>query len=153
MRAPTMRVTLLLHSQQGKPSRMRPTTILCVEDNKLVLGAVRETLELEGWRVEVCEDGTSALAKINSSEHYDLITLDNDLPGISGIELLQYARTLDHRRETPIIMFSSDGVEMEAQQAGANAFLRKPDDMSALAETIEYLLARKPNTLAKDTHE
>lgn len=132
---------------------MRPTTILCVEDNKLVLGAIRETLELEGWRVEVCEDGTTALTKINSSEYYDLITLDNDLPGVSGLDLLQHARALDHRRQTPIIIFSSDNVEREARRAGANAFLRKPEGMPAIAETVAHLLAHKPNTLAKDAFE
>jgi CheY-like chemotaxis protein len=73
---------------------MRPTTILCVEDNKLILGAIRETLEMEGWLVEACEDGITALEKINSSAYYDLIILDNDLPGVSGLELLQHARTL-----------------------------------------------------------
>jgi CheY-like chemotaxis protein len=119
---------------------MRPTTILCVEDNKLVLGALRQTLEMEGWLVEVCEDGTTALAKIDSSEHYDLIILDNDLPGVSGLELLQHARTIDYRRQTPIIMFSARDIEGEARRVGANAFLRKPEDMSAIAETVARLL-------------
>jgi CheY-like chemotaxis protein len=96
---------------------------------------------MEGWLVEVCEDGTTALEKIKSSEHYDLIILDNDLPGVSGLELLQHARRLDYRRQTPIIMFSARDIEREARQAGANAFLRKPEDMSAIAETVAHFLA------------
>jgi hypothetical protein len=40
-------------------------------------------------------------------------------------------------------MLSGDDVEMQARRAGANAFLRKLEDMPALAETIARLLARK----------
>ena len=123
--------------------------ILCVEDNKLIFGAVNELLELEGWHVEVCQDGIAALAKINAKEHYDLITLDNDLPGVSGLELLHHARALVHRRQTPIIMLSASDIEQEARLAGANAFLRKPEDMNAMAETVARLLTRKPRHTSK----
>lgn len=129
---------------------MRPPTILCVEDNRLILNALRETLEMEGWHVEVCQDGITALAKINSNEHYDLITLDNDLPGVSGLELLKHARSLSHRQQVPIIMCSASDIEREAWRAGANAFLRKPEDMNAIAETVASLLLANSNPLTKD---
>jgi FixJ family two-component response regulator len=38
-------------------------------------------------------------------------------------------------------MFSARDIEREARQAGANAFLRKPEDMSAIAETVAHFLA------------
>jgi CheY-like chemotaxis protein len=128
---------------------MRPPTILCVEDNKLILGALKEALELRGWTVEVCQDGITALARINTNEHYDLITFDNDLPGVSGLELLRHSRTLAHRQETPIIMLSASDIEREAWRAGANAFLRKPEDMNAIAETVTRLLACNPKPTGK----
>ena len=53
-------------------------------------------------------------------------------------------RRLIHRQQTPIIMFSASDIEKEARQAGANAFLRKPEDLNTMAETIAQLLARKP---------
>ena len=59
---------------------MRPITILCVEDDQTVLHAVKGTLELEGWRVEAYKDGAAALAKIESSEHYDLILIEDRTP-------------------------------------------------------------------------
>jgi CheY-like chemotaxis protein len=40
-------------------------------------------------------------------------------------------------------MFSAGDAEAQARRAGANVFLRKPDDLSLLAETIARLLARK----------
>jgi CheY-like chemotaxis protein len=67
-------------------------TILLVEDNKMALSVMRETLEPEGWRVDACEDSYAALLMIESGRRYDLLMLDNDLPGVSGHELIRRAR-------------------------------------------------------------
>jgi CheY-like chemotaxis protein len=116
-------------------------TILIVEDHTMVLSVVRETLALEGWRVDACGDGYAALRMLESSRHYDLLMLDNDLPGVSGLELIQHARQLSHRRQTPIIMLSAGLHQAEAHRAGADAFLRKPEDISAIVESVTHLLA------------
>jgi CheY-like chemotaxis protein/tetratricopeptide (TPR) repeat protein len=115
-------------------------SILFVEDNRVVAEAVRETLELEGWGVESCVDGSVALRLIEGREHFDLFLLDNDLPGIHGIELIRRARQLSHRRHTPIVMFSASDLEREAHGVGADVFLKKPDDVKALVGTINRLL-------------
>jgi len=62
-----------------------------VEDNDVVLRVVKKTLELEGWRVEVCEDGDAALRGLEGDGQYDLIIADDDLPGASGLELIRRA--------------------------------------------------------------
>ncbi len=115
---------------------MRPTIILFVEDNNFVRNAVRDTLESEGWRVDACEDGTAALIKIQSNEHYDLILTDNNLPGVSGLDLIKHARALSHRQHTPIIMLSATPSTTEVRHAGADAFLQKPEDVLIIVETI-----------------
>jgi CheY-like chemotaxis protein/tetratricopeptide (TPR) repeat protein len=117
--------------------------ILHVEDNKLVSDAVRDTLRREGWEVEVCADGDEALKRLEGEARYDLLLFDNDLPGMSGLELVRRARRLNHRRGTPIIMLSAINCAREALRAGANVFLRKPDDVLKLAATISRLLANK----------
>ncbi|HYO92141.1 MAG TPA: response regulator, partial [Pyrinomonadaceae bacterium] len=122
----------------------QPVTILHVEDHQMVADAVRETLESEDWVVEPCNDGAAALSKIESGAHYNLLILDNELPGLSGVELIRRARALAHRQRTPIIMLSASDIETEARRAGASAFLRKPQGVAALAETIARLLARRP---------
>ncbi len=121
---------------------MRPTTILIVEDDRLVLRMVKDTLELEGWHVEVCENGLTALRMLESGAHYDLILTDNNLPGADGLELIHRAHELPHRQHTPIIMFSASSIDLESQRAGADAFLRKPDDMALVVGTIALLLNR-----------
>ncbi len=125
-------------------SRKRRITILSVEDNRIVADALIETLEAEGWSVEACTDGTSALERLNSQERFDLLLFDNELPGASGLELTRQARLLPHRQQTPIVMLSASDCEAEAGEAGVNAFLRKPEDIMAVAETISRLIVAKP---------
>jgi CheY-like chemotaxis protein len=122
----------------------RDVHILHAEDDALVASAVREVLRGEGWRVSTCADGPSALREIEGPEPYDLLIIDKQLPGADGLELVARARELPHRQHVPVIMLSaSSDAAREARRAGASAFLRKPDDMHALTETIARLLARK----------
>ena len=92
----------------------------------------------------MCGEGTAALELLSSEAHYDLLIFDNELPGISGVALIYETRQIPHRQQTPIIMLSASNVEKEARRAGANAFLRKPEDVMALTETIAKLLAHQP---------
>jgi CheY-like chemotaxis protein len=121
-------------------SKTRTISILHVEDNPAVAGMIKETLENEGWQVEACADGGEALERITSGAHYDLLLLDYDLPGLNGIELLQEARVLAHRCGIPIIVLSGTAVEDEVMRAGADAFLRKPEDISSVVEAIAQML-------------
>jgi|SRR3712207_1778933 len=125
-------------AQEGRAVR-----ILHAEDDALVASGVREALRDEGWRVSTYADGAAALAEIEGLAHYDLLILDNHLPGVTGLELLARARSLPHRQQLPIIMLSAADEWREARRAGATAFLRKPEDMHALTETIARLLARR----------
>ncbi|OLE52273.1 MAG: hypothetical protein AUG51_18735 [Acidobacteria bacterium 13_1_20CM_3_53_8] len=121
----------------------RTVVILYVEDNELVRKAVVEILAFEGWVIETCEDGNEALKRIESNVHFDLLLLDNELPGIRGMELVHRARAMPHRHDTPIILLTASDSEDYALRAGADACLRKPEDILALASTVARLIARK----------
>jgi CheY-like chemotaxis protein len=116
-------------------------TILYAEDNRLVSDAVRDLLEAEGWRVEFCSDGNAAMNRIAGGFPYDLLLLDNELPGASGMELTRYARNLPRYRTTPIVMLSATDCRSDARGAGADLFLRKPDDIHALVGAVRRLTA------------
>jgi CheY-like chemotaxis protein len=121
----------------------RAVSVLHVENNAHVADAVNVALTDEGWSVGTCADGAAALEKLQSGARYDVLIFDNRLPDISGLELIRRTRALAHRQQTPIIMLSDDEVEIQGRRAGANAFLRKPKDVSTIAETIARLLARR----------
>ncbi|MFL6210910.1 MAG: response regulator [Pyrinomonadaceae bacterium] len=66
-------------------------TILHVEDNQLVAATVKELLADEGWRVTLCPDGPAGLRALESHTPYDLLLMDNELPGLDGWRLIQHA--------------------------------------------------------------
>jgi twitching motility two-component system response regulator PilG len=124
-------------------SKMGFLTILYVEDYGLLLHYVKGMLEKQGWQVETCADGLSALEKIEGGDKFDLLLLDNSLPGMSGLELVLRARSLTHRRRTPIIMLSASDFALAASRAGVSAFLKKPDEINALIETVRRLTGER----------
>jgi CheY-like chemotaxis protein/tetratricopeptide (TPR) repeat protein len=115
-------------------------SILHVEDNEQIANLVRELFVGEECVVELCADGYGALEKLTGNNHYDILIVDNDLPGLSGIELVERARKMRHRNRTPIVMLSGSDCETEAWSVGVQAFLRKPEQVSELPSTINRLL-------------
>jgi CheY-like chemotaxis protein len=120
----------------------RRYSILYAEQEPLVADAVRETLEAEGWRVEVCASGDEALSRLKGDGRFDLLIIDYSLPGLDGLELARRARALPRAVRTPIIMFTDSEVERDARRAGVDAYLRKPRGVYSLASTAAGLLAR-----------
>lgn len=121
---------------------MPPLNILYAEDDAWLVLNVSEMLEEEGWCVRICENGLAALEEIENSESYDLLLLDNHLPGVSGLELVRRTRRLAHRRHTPIIIISASEFGRKALRAGADLFLKKPVNLGALTEQILKLTRR-----------
>jgi CheY-like chemotaxis protein len=118
-------------------------SILHVEDNKVVSRLIQDTLAPEGMHVDSCINGMTALEVLRSDAPYDALIVDNDLPGLSGLELVLRVRSMPHRRETPIIMLSGADCEKEAWRAGVSDFLRKPDDIEKISSTIARLLEER----------
>jgi CheY-like chemotaxis protein len=59
----------------------------------------------------------------------------------AALKLTERARRQPHRRKTPIVLISLEDIEDEARLAGADAFLRKPNNLIELVDTIRRLLA------------
>ena len=76
--------------------------ILIVEDEKNISKLIEDTLHLESYETEICEDGETALNAL-STNHYDLILLDIMLPKIDGFTLVKKLEKIN----TPIIFLSA----------------------------------------------
>jgi len=92
-----------------------------------------------GWESEPCADGNAALEELAGDAEYDLVLVDDQLPGLNGLELIEEVRSMFHRRHMPIVMLAGDLDETAAGVAGVDAFLRKPEDIPWLVETITRL--------------
>jgi CheY-like chemotaxis protein/tetratricopeptide (TPR) repeat protein len=125
--------------------RTSQISMLHVADKAQAANLVAEMFAGENWRLELCNDGDSALRRLTSEEHYDLLVVDNDLPELNGLELIRRARRITRCRRTPIIMLSASDCEREAWRAGVNAFLRKPEQIDELPTTVARLLTDRSN--------
>lgn len=122
--------------------------ILVVEDDPETATFLKSALERESFAVDAVHDGEkgSYLARTND---YDLIVLDNILPGKSGPEVCRDIRECGKR--TPIIVLS---VESETSrkvtllQSGADDYLAKPYSFEELLARIHAIL-RRPRTMTE----
>jgi len=141
---------------------MRPISILLVEDNPgdvvLMRAALRHAqVAHELW---VAGDGIEALDILyrrNGKEQapsVDLALLDINLPGMSGLELLEKIKNDANLKVTPVIMLTSSNAPKDIQQSyehHANCYLTKPSDMRELTKTVRAIdhfwlsLAHLPN--------
>jgi two-component system response regulator MprA len=117
--------------------------ILVVDDERAVRESLRRALELEGYEIELAEDGEQALERLHSEAEPDAMVLDVLMPGVDGLEV---SRTL--RREgsrLPILMLTArTQVEerVEGLDAGADDYLTKPFALEELLARVRALLRR-----------
>jgi CheY-like chemotaxis protein len=117
----------------------RSLRILYVEDDRQIRQLVQESLELAGWTVEAVADGLTAFSSLERHDPHDLLLTDYELPGLNGIELVRRTRQITHRQGILVILYSGSPVQAEALAAGADAFLRKPEDIARIVERISQL--------------
>ena len=117
--------------------------ILFVEDTADTRDLVEFSLQGEGFVVTCAQtaDEGLMLARANS---YALILLDIGLPDKDGLELCREIRSFD--QQTPILFYTAFAElldEEEARKAGAQGWLRKPEDTARLGEVISELIDKK----------
>lgn len=121
---------------------MTPPNILVVDDHLLNLKLITLILESEGHRVTQAHDAEEALRKLSESVP-DLILMDVQLPGMSGLELTKQLRTTATFQRVPIVAVTAYAMpqdQQEALDAGCNAWLTKPIDVEELPGLVKKLL-------------
>ncbi len=124
---------------------MREGALLLVDDNELNRDALSRRLILKGYQVTVASDGPEALARA-SEDAFDLILLDVEMPGMSGLDVLARLRSTRSRTELPVIMVTarSEGADIvEAFRLGANDYVTKPVDFPVALARIRTHLSHK----------
>jgi len=117
--------------------------ILVVDDDQAVRESLKRALVLEGYEVELAEDGKSALHSLAQSAP-DAILLDLQMPDVDGLEVCRRLRSLGD--STPVLMLTARdaiGDRVEGLDAGADDYLVKPFDLNELFARVRALLRRK----------
>ncbi len=118
-------------------------TVIVVDDHPAIRLAVRSAPRIRGEFQVVGEagDGPTALAAIRD-QRPDLVILDLDLPRLSGLDLIERVRK--SLPSTKLLVLSAQPESIFAArtvQAGANGFMSKSEDMSAVAQAARTVLA------------
>src|SRR5437879_8704564 len=118
------------------------TRILVVEDNPDLAYGLRNNLEIEGYEVEVVEDGSEGLARARTGGP-DLIILDLMLPGLDGYRVLRALR--DEGRRMPVLILTARGEEgdkVRGFRLGADDYVTKPFGVLELIARVEAVMRR-----------
>jgi two-component system cell cycle response regulator DivK len=126
-------------------------TVMHVEDNPSNRMLIRDLLHFRGYRVVEVSDGREALAAAER-ERPDIILMDVQLPGVSGLEAARLIKARDDLRHIPIVAvtsFALSGDDKKALAAGCSAYITKPYNSRDLIKLIETLLP-PPRTNGQD---
>lgn len=120
---------------------MRQATILVVDDDREIVGAIAKLLELEGHRVLRAYDGLEALEAVHG-QTVDLIVLDVMMPRMDGLSATLAVR---RQKNVPILLLSAkseDADKIAGLSIGADDYMAKPYNPMELAARVNALLRR-----------
>jgi CheY-like chemotaxis protein len=136
--APALRELAVREREAPAPAALR---VLVVDDDDEMRRLLRRSLESDGHRVTEQDRGAEALATLREGT-FDLVILDNRMPGLSGLDLLPMLR-----REFPnlpvllVTAFGGRQVAASALRLGAASYLEKPFRLGQLRDAIAGLQA------------
>jgi len=123
-----------------------PNRLLVVDDEFALRQWFTDVLAGSGYHVETAEDGETAWEKLQA-RHYDLLITDNNMPRVSGVELVKMLRSKD--MALPVILISG---AMPTQELNRHRYLQvaatllKPFTAEQLLQTVRTVLCQSGQT-------
>ena len=110
--------------------------ILLAEDDPVLRDILSEGLADEGFRVSTASDGQEALALYHSDGPYDVLLVDEEMPNLTGREVVRHIRAGGDR--VPVILISGN-LHLDADECaalGVGPVLRKPISLADLSDAV-----------------
>ncbi len=125
-------------------------TVLLVDDDAEVLGAMRVVLERRGYRVVSAADGNMGLA-VAEREAPDLVIVDMMMPKKSGFLVLEKLKGRNRTTPRVIMITANEGSRHRAyaEMLGVDDYIRKPFAMDKLLDSVARLCPLTPNPAAE----
>ena len=116
--------------------------ILIVDDLEPLRLVLREKLEMKGYTCQEVENGSEAMETLQTTQ-FDLVITDNQMPVMTGLEMVQSLAKKPTEQRTPIILLTghpSHHLYSEARQAGVQGVFKKPYEDQELFSEISSIL-------------
>jgi two-component system, chemotaxis family, sensor kinase CheA len=131
-------------SRQKIESESALARVLVVEDSTLYQRILEESLESNGYSVTLAVNGRVGLSYLeDTSNHFDLVITDIEMPEMNGFELVEHVRALDNKfKNIPVIAVTTRVSEVDLKKSadvGINAHLEKLSK-EAVLKTVKTLL-------------
>jgi two-component system CheB/CheR fusion protein len=126
----------------------RSSTVFVVDDDRSVREAMRDLLKENGYSVELFANGPAFIEAYRSGRKGCLL-VDEMMPGMNGIELIEQLKAESH--ELPAIVITAHGavpMAVQAMKAGAVDYIEKPVSHQELLASIERALCQTQDTAA-----
>ena len=129
-----------------KFQKMAPLKVLFADDETHLQELIRAELPRMGHQVTVCPDGLTAVAALEKNS-YDCVLVDLDMPGLSGIEVIERARDLAPEAES-VILTGKGTIEsaVQALRFGAFDYLQKPCKLVELESLLRRVAEKRELT-------
>ena len=109
--------------------------LLIVDDEKEICEEFRETLEQEGYQVDIATSGKDGLQKVKQN-CYNLVLLDESMPGMEGDKVFEYLREFSKVPVAFVSGFLTPTKEKKVMSMGAVKCLRKPLELDQVKSLI-----------------
>jgi len=128
--------------------------VLAIDDQQLVLLPLQKRLTELGYEVKIETDASKGLETYNSFNP-DLVIVDINMPGVSGLDVVKYIRQIKNN-QTPIMVLSGniqDIVITDAFELGINDYMKKPLSLNEICARVKNLigLPQTPSAIKSDS--
>jgi CheY-like chemotaxis protein len=120
-------------------SRLRPKTVMVIEDDPNCLEAVSNVLKFGGYGVVEASNGLEALRALESGQAPDLILLDLMLPVMEGSRFLHEQRTRPALAQIPVALSGERDLSRRAKELAVAGYITKPVELEDLLSTVRRL--------------
>lgn len=129
---------------------MKTAKILIVDDELQLRRVLKGALTKQGYIIAEAGNGEAALESLRK-ERFELVLLDRNMPGMSGIECCHAIRTSSDMGIIMLTVRKAEEDRIEALDAGADDYVTKPFSMPELLARIRANLRRVPLTVNKES--
>ena len=125
--------------------------VLIIDDEEHIRRFMRLTLEAAGYEVAEASNGCDAFSGLGDGSAWDVIVLDQRMPGMDGLEVLRKLREKKTRARIVIATaFASIELAVDTMKLGATDFVRKPMTPEILRNAVAAAMETPPNKVQLD---